>query len=361
MRIRSLVAVLAGAVGMVTAPLSPVAAVPPVAITAITVDSGPFSVDGLLGSAPANVSISITSPDDVGRCSAGYPDTLVIDNHVVATLTRTSGGPVESVLVYLTLASGSLSSGTWTGAWNIGATRGGTWTLSRVSWCYGLEEFRAAIDPRAEGFVRTVRVEGTHVPRVTSFRTPVVAEYGARQSITFTFYGSSGNLLRNRPTTLGQLEYGACGTFLNGNTMRSTNDRGQLTLITVPTALNAQACVYFANPQQAVLGTFDTSTLLAFRWASRYEYYRAVSATTSVDRLAKRVTVSGSVYPRYGTVQLQRRGSTSWRTVSSANVRASGRYTLTTALVTSCATYRVVASQAGRFAPTPSRTFVVYA
>jgi hypothetical protein len=331
-------------------------------IANLTVDPGPFRVDGLLGTAVATVSVDVHEPSGVTGCT----DSPGPGGDVLVRLTRTADGPSELVDVWLSRTSGTDVDGTWSAPWRIASTRGGTWTVTRVSWCNraGLDSGWTT-DPRVNpGVVRTVQVVGTHVPRITMTRVPAVVAYGARQDVVYTFYGSSGRPLRNHPVTYG--DDTNCGMDGNGAVLRNTDASGRLVVRT-----EGMQCVYLSNPPTAHLGKYAGVTLLAKLWVQRYEYVRWVSVhpSATVVRSGHPVAIIGVVaptptsYPGRWTVGLQRLVGRTWRGVAVATVRSSGRYTLTLTRAGSLCrqTYRVLVRgpASWSFAPTPSRTFVV--
>ena len=341
-------------------------------VVSVSVDEGPFSVNGALDTARSEVRVRLITPVAVGSCSSGLPDARVGDGQVVVTLIRTAGGNRESALVYLDLVRGSTVDGVWSGAWRIGATRAGTWTVAQVAWCHrgvrGRDE-RVEVDPRAEGVVGTLKVVSAEVPEVTVTRRPRVADYGSRQTVTLTFRNGLGAPLRNQPITVGRSANGSCGTFANGDELVSTDARGRISFETALPPGAEPDCAYLATPQQADLATFSRSTLLDFHWASRYEHYQKVRASPNSRYLSadRSVRVTGLVFPAVGEVLLQRRGADGWLTVAHSGVRASGRFVLSLRLLDSDGAglgeqrYRVLAVGPPRsgLAPTASGAFVV--
>lgn len=346
--------------GMLVAPGVATAADPPGQVLSVTVDAGPFSVDGFAGQAQSTITAVVDEPSftigDAYSVECTYTG-------VKAVLERTSGGPHDTAAVDLPRVSGSGSVGRYSAPWRIASTRNGTWTLTRLEWCDGWAV--TSVDPRVSpGVTRTITVVGTHVPTTSVTRIPTTTAYGGKQSARYTYRTSTGAPIVGA-TVLSGTEY-ACmdpmppspGGHRWGDVTLRTDAAGQ---VTVP-LLDLMTCVSLLGPP-AVAGDLSTRALVREDWPIRREFYRWVSAvpTATAVRVNRTLTVLGSASPTVGVVRLQLLVGRTWRTVASARIRTSGRYTVY-ALVTTLGRnhYRVVAlNGAPTLAPTPSRTITV--
>lgn len=354
-------ALCALAVGMVVVPQGgPVGAAG--SISNLSMDAGPFTVSTLLETATTTISVDVDepggggiAPSGVASCMSELDDGPIVGaDKVVATLTRTSGGSADTVQVFLRLASGTRSSGTWSGDWRIGASRGGVWTITKLSWCYWEVGPDLYVTDRAFSVrtpvtglgSRTVTVNASLVPLMTMARVPSVVSWGATQNALVTVYGSTGRPIVGRSMTVGGPE-GGCGFLRNGGQLRVTNSRGQITL---PAGSSDPTCVYLANPQLVNLGDFSGVTLLQKLVASARMYYRSVSIIPSALTLsaALPVTIRGAAKPTSGVARLQRLDSGTWvNAVDSVSLNSLGIYSFTlrrTAESRGAHDYRVVVS-----------------
>jgi len=298
-----------------------------------------------------------------GECQDGG----LLNGRVLVYLTRPgTTDPAEVYLDRIGHQGSPSNAATWTGTWRIGSTRSGTWTISDVFWCHGGapgEGRKVVPSPTA-----SVTVVGSAAPTVSSWsRVPTVVPWGQRQWMVATYRDAAGHPLAGRPITVGDKE-SSCGWYSNGNRLQSTDDHGRLALrlLALYPYSMPRLCAYLANPQQVNLGTFATTTLLD-EWyvgiPDRYEYYRNVSAglSTAAIRSGRDVVVSGTAYPAVGTASLQRLVGRTWRTVSTARVRPSGRYTLTVQPILGPNYVRVLVRTASglSLAPTTSRVLLL--
>ena len=249
------------------------------ALLALTLDAGPLVVDGADQTALAHVSAQVSDPRGVGHC-APEPDAIG-SGRVGVTLERTAGGAPATASLHLSLTGGTVADGTWEGDWWVGSTRSGTWTVTRVGWCFvgggSPGDYSVDVDPRLDpGVTRTVTIAGTDAPTVTVTRVPHVVPYGGRQWNVFTYRDGHGRPLVGRPIHLGREVN--CGLYGVGGTWLRTDARGRTP------ALRASAgflhdCVFLTSPPGVnVKEEFENTALLLWSWVTRYERYARVSA-----------------------------------------------------------------------------------
>jgi hypothetical protein len=356
----SALAVVAGAV--VTA--SPASAAP-YALTSVSLDPGPVTVVGLLGSGTAHVTVSLTSSPAVDQC--GDEPGVPFSGRVGATLSRISGGSSTAVNVVLDLASGTKAAGTWTGQWRIGSGSGGTWQVSRVYWCNGQNAMSGddgySVDPRVTpGYHGTLQVNATAPPRVTVTRIPTIAAYGAAQSVRVTYANSRGTPLAGRKVTYGVDT--SCGFYDLGGSRLTLDSRGGVTVRLQPLI----QCLLLTEPQ--VTWVTPSTTVIDARQLTGRSYYKRVSAKpiTPTFTIGTAPRVAAYAYPGTGRVSLQVLYGRTWRTIdykdtSVSNLNLHVPTTVNPVLVRGRHTYRVLSAlapgQGDYLAPTSSSTFTM--
>jgi hypothetical protein len=283
------------------------------AVTALSVSPGSLAVSGLLGSQVATVTVSVTADPPVG-VSPEEPG-AICSGHVYVALHRLVGAPTADVLVQLNLASGDLSSGTWTGDWRVASTRDGTWVVSQVGWCNGrsamdpLGPDGVVVDPRTIGLTRTLVVAGQDQPRVTVTRVPTVAVWGKPQSERFVYTNVRGTPLAGRRITYG--EDTSCGFSGDGGATPTLDNHGGITVDVGP----LQRCLYLTNPPTSFVT--PTTTVVLKNWVTGRYYYRGVAAgaVAPTFQVGAPLRVVSSATPRLGTVSLQVLVGRTWRTI----------------------------------------------
>ena len=355
---------------MVLALLAPSALVAPAAvadtpasIVDVTADAGPFTVSRFTGQAASRITVVVDDPSGtIGRhCMDFYYAGIQV------RLQRTAGGPATMVDVDVPRVSSVAGHDTYSALWRIASTRNGTWTIVELMWCgQNLE----AIDPRrTPGVTRTVTVRGTalpvatvtYVPKALPFPTRRNGAGGRSQRAVLTYRTATGAPIRGAAVLLGT-EY-ACwsspipptpGNAAWPTTTLVTDSAGRVSVL-----LNdLDPCVSLLGPAASAGFAYTRALVRTDSLARRY-YYSTVSAAATSNRVVvgRTLTVNGAVLPRKGTVRLQRLIGRTWRTIGSAAVRASGRFTLTAPVTRKgVGTYRVVA--AWPWSPT---SFVTYA
>lgn len=359
----------ASAVVIALALVVPAAVVaPPVAladteprVVELSADPGPFTVSGFAGQAQSVITVVVDDPS--GAIGPHCMDWYYAGFR--ARLTRTSGGRADVVDVDLPRTASVAGRDTYSAPWRIAATRSGTWTVTSLYACG-----TSPVDPRvALGVTRTITVVGSAVPRLASAvyvpRTlpwpPVPAVPGkVQQRAVLTYTTGTGAPIVGASLLVGT-EY-ACwvspipptrGNLGSRATTLRTDARGQ---VVVP-LVELPPCVSLLGPP-AVAGDAYTRALVRIDYPTlryTYRYVVAVPSARSV-RVGRSITVLGHAVPALGAVRLQRLVGRTWRTVATAPVRRSARFTLV-APVTRAGTayYRVVA-----LAPWTSRSYVTY-
>ena len=330
---------------------SPAAAAGTGHVTSLTADAGPIAVDGLTGHKEAVISLVAT--DDRGAIGTCAAQDFYGWNLIQVSLHRTVR-PHDTVSTYLSHTSTGVDGEHWSGTWRIGSTRNGPWVITTVRWCVGHTD--SVVDLRASGLTSTITVVGTHIPTVTYTYVPATVPYYGRQWLVATYRDGYGKPLARYPIVYGQDDQ----FDPPGKSVLLTDSHGRLTVRVVHFGIQG---VYFANP-----GTLSsTSTLLAFYRLAGPMYFKSVtaSATPTVVRLGRSVTVTGTVAPNNGApVTLQRLVGRTWRDVAAGWVRPSGHVTFSYVPTALGPIYlRIVArgpqTDIRYFAPTPSRTLMV--
>lgn len=326
---RSVLLTLVAALTLATfAPASYAAAEGPGHVVSVAVDPGPFVVDGKAGQAQATITAVIDEPSFVIGTQQ-----LVEWRYtgVEAVLQRISGGAPAVVSVDLPRVATAGSVGTFSAPWRIAASRQGVWALTLLQW----GAMGPAVDPRvALGETRTVTVGGSRAPSARIGYVPRAMPYGSSYSLpmraTATYFSASGAPLVGARVLVGT-EY-ACFADpvppsrggVRGFRALRTDGLGQVTI----TLSDLPACVFLLGPP-AVPGDEWSRALIRHDVAERHYFYRWVSAlpTSRSIRVGRTLTVVGGASPATGVARLQRLVGRTWRTVSTARVRPSGRYT----------------------------------
>ncbi len=310
-------------------------------ISDVTLSKAAVSVSGL-----ATTTIDVT-------VKAGYnsdhPDD--VDTTLYVYLVRTGGtGHLDHVAsTELKRAAGTLKNGTWTGPLNIVSTANGTWKVASVgAGPYGME---IGIDPTPfDG--PALHVTGTHAPRISYTVTPKTVPVGKPYSIKWTVSDSTtGKPFGSRITAWVGVD-SPCAE--GGGQKIQTDAAGNYTKSYQASDANWLNCfLMYTDPYPSGLGHASVMRLAG------------VSATPArtTAKVGTNVAVNGSVTgpPARCTINLQRLyGASQWRTVNSARVRDSGRYTLTaTPAYRGKIPYRVLLPACYRFVTASSKPFTI--
>lgn len=336
----------------------------PAQVVDVTADPGPFSVAGFAGQAQSVISVLVDDP-------SGTIGKHCMDWYYAGIRVRLVSGvdvdvPAAAVEIDVPRVSSVAGRDTYSAPWRIASTRTGTWTITRLDWCGNNLE---SIDPRTTlGVTRTITVSGTaapvasvvYVPRALPYPTARNGSATARQSAVFTYRTGSGMPIPGATVTVGT-EY-ACWfspiPSTRGNsawptqTLR-TSASGQ---VVVP-LIDLVPCVSLMGPPAVAADAFTRALVRLDRPTRRY-YYLRVAAVPSARyvRVGRTLTVLGQAVPATGSVRLQRLVGRTWRTVATARVRPSARFTLAVPVARAGrAYYRVIA-----LSPWSSTAYVSY-
>jgi hypothetical protein len=344
--------------GVVAAPPSVRAADGGAGVTYLFVSPQAGTAAGLVGGQEVGIGADVSDP---GGTIGADPNVDWLYTGVMATVTRTAGGPRASVA--FDLKPTTYGPGRFYGSRRVASTWAGTWTVTDLTWYVGGERW-ISVDPRVDpGVTRTFTVVGTQVPTISSVRIPRVAAYGARQWVQYTVRTSAGAPAVGLPVVLDEDIF--CGGYphvppASAAPVLRTDAAGRAT-VRLYTGYGVHCVDIWSRPIWTT--SPETAALLATFSPTRYEYYKSVSAvrTATSVRVNRTVTVVGSATPARGTVRLQRLVGRTWRTIASAPIRTSGRYTVSGLVTTLGRNYFRVLALNGlpTLAPTPSRLVLV--
>jgi len=282
----------------------------------------------------------------------GYKTTDPRDDGLVLNvyLKRTGGtGQARSLWsTNLKRTAGTVQDGTWTGPLEVPSTANGTFKVVGVTvGPFGPSGSGMEDDPTAfDG--ESLTVIGTHQPKFTSSSTPNPVPVNTKYKLSWRLTDS----LTGRPFAGTKVVVANDNGCAEGgwNTM-VTDSNGTVSTTVVPNSgIN---CVYIPTAtHDLVYGNEETSFLAG------------VSAAPS-----KTSAKVGTLVPVNGTVtgappckvNLQRLyGASQWRTVGTANIRTSGRFTLTAQpAYKGKIPYRVLMSPCLRFVAASSKPFTI--
>lgn len=278
------------------------AAEPDLQVDSLVLSRGSVAVSSL-NTVPVTVTMK-------GSVKAGDYDTFYVEF---------TGARRELYSMSMKLIKGTLDDGTWQGVVNVPSTANGTIKATRVlggSHPFGCGQ--CAFDPLVTIDGPTLAVTGVHIPKITATVTPKTVSIGKPFTLKWTVTDSQtgkpyGTRIRMNPT-----EEVACAegtdtrtvlSDVNGSVTLNETDSGSLYCVRLP-----------GNPAPiASEGTY-------------IPILPAISATPSKTSapVGSVVPVNGTVaYASGCTVNLQRLyGASQWRTVGTAKVRSSGRFTV---------------------------------
>lgn len=334
-------------VSLVGAPSVQAAPDPKLKVTNVTISRTAVAVSGL-NTVPVQI-----------RVTGGYDSTDPADQDLplLVFLERTGGsGPLRDLIsTDLKRVSGTLQNGVWAGPANVPSTANGTFKVTGVTSgsFFSLQFSGAGPDPTPFAGP-TLSVAGFHLPKLGATVNPRVVPFGSRFSITWSVIDAqTGKPYGTRLAVVLASEDG-CLEGSPGPNISLTSTAGLLTKTYSAATADLFQCLRIrSNP-------LDIASLGLY--LKRPGIVSAVPSKTAA-RVGTIVPVNGNVLgaPQACPVHLQRlRGATQWRTVSSAAVRASGRYTVTAQPpYKGLIPYRVWFPTCGRFQAGLSRTFYI--
>lgn len=313
MRIDRVVAALAAAPlagGLLGgAPAAQAAPDPYLTVTQVTLDRTSVAVSGL-NTYPVNVTVK-----------AGYTsgdDNVVLN--VVLERTGGSGGRRDIVSTDLRRTAGTVTNGTWTGRLNVASTANGTFKVTSVMrGPYGGPDPGTPVDPTPYSG-QTLTVTGTNQPRITAAVSPRVVPFGSPYSITWAVTNSATGRPYGTRIPIGLGVDTPCAE--GGSPMYRTGTNGVITKSYTAADAGALNCAHIYTDPYYIVGQW--------LFPARPTVVAALPSKTSAP-VGTIVPVNGSVAHMTGScpVWLQRLyGRTQWRTVSTAKVRQSGRFTV---------------------------------
>ncbi|HWD78157.1 MAG TPA: hypothetical protein VG497_04735 [Kribbella sp.] len=318
MRIARVVAALA-AVPLVGgllggAPAAQAAPDPYLTVTQVTLDRTSVAVSGL-NTYPINVSVK-------AGYNSGYPDEDVVLNVILERTGGTGGtaGRQDIVSAALKLTAGTVTDGTWTGRLNVASTANGTFKVTSVMrGPYGGPDSGTPVDPTPYSG-QTITVTGTNRPRITASVNPRVVPFGQPYSITWAVTNSATGKPYGTRIPIGLGVDTPCAE--GGSPIYRTGTNGVITKSYTAADASWMNCAHIYTDPYYIVGQW--------LFPARPTVVAAVPSKTSAP-VGTIVPVNGSVAHMTGScpVLLQRLyGRTQWRTVSTAKVRQSGRFTV---------------------------------
>jgi hypothetical protein len=295
------------------------AASTPVLVSA-SLDKTAVAVSGL-NVAPVKVTVHLTDPD--GICDACRVPSL--DASPKAPAATLSAGFNLTVFAQLTLVSGTATDGVWSGTAPVTARFGGRHLQFIDLVVVDLNQNTFDIKPADQGINIGVDVTATHVPNVSVGFVPNPVPYlGTLTWKGRAYFTDTGAPIANRKLLIGNDV--ACGIDFFGETWVTTNSQGYWSY-TQTKAQDFVRCVFLTPPTKT--DYFSTPIFVLRQPRPIFIPLVSISLAQTSAPLGTIVTVTGNVIPSYAsdTVSLQRQISGVWRTVGTAHIRASGRYT----------------------------------
>jgi hypothetical protein len=329
-RIAIATAVVLAASVLSAAPVAAADTTPPQLVD-VQLSTNTVSVSGLNSSM---VVASVHLTDDVEVC-ASCSD-MGGGSYPYVVMSRTDGKWDARIL---TLASGTVTDGTWTTTFPIPSTYDGDWRVSEIG-AFDTSLNLLDIDPSTHGMLRTLHVTGTHQPRLSFGFAPRPVSRGqrvwAKGRLT---YADTGAPIPNQPLTIG---FDSDCAEPGGAFRLATDPRGYYSYSYIVTE-NALTCVFLVTPS---IGAWLTVAHVAYRSGTPPTRFIVTAIPqASAVRLGGHVTVAGKVVPNGspGRVYLERWSGTRWTIDGYASIRTTSGYTLTlTPHVKGTFRYRVV-------------------
>jgi hypothetical protein len=295
-----------------TAPTAQAAPNPKLTVTAVSLNKSTVAVSGL-NTVPVQITVKggydSTDPSDASKT-------------FYVILQRTGGsGPLTYLLsTDLPRTAGTLQDGTWSGPLYVPSTANGTFKVTSV--------FAGIYFPGSGDMTEptpfdgpSLAISGYHLPKVTASVSPKVVPFGSPYSIRWAVTdAATGKPYGSRITVLLANDNG-CAENAGGSLVRT--DTNGIVSKSYPAAF-----AEFLNCLRILGRPTDTAGLGLV--VARPGIVSATPSKTSAP-VGTVVPVNGSVAgaPSNCKVWLQRlTGATQWRSVSSASVRTSGRFTV---------------------------------
>jgi hypothetical protein len=328
-------------------PRALVAATEPV-LTAVSVSPGAVAVRGL---DLVQVTVSATFSDTAW----GDPEMVVLHRTTKGAWDRSAPG---ELLAILRRSSGSGSAGTFTGTVQVPSSAHGSWRVALIGWP---GPFGPAIDVTTSGLPpATLAVTGTHRPRMRFSVVPQPVPYPQTRAVARAAMSFDDTRAPISGLTVGFGTDNSCAERIGPDATVRTDSHGVAARrITVSGPWVTCAWVPFpgssrelSNPGWAVgaglprLGTVTSA---------------APSRASARRRTAVPVTghVAALVVPARNPVQLQRLVGRTWRTVNTALVRSSARFTVTANPPRGRNYYRMTFPGTTEYGPSTSSTFTI--
>jgi hypothetical protein len=302
---------------------------PQVTSASVRLDRGRVAVRGL-ASVPVTLTVRITSDTPVDDLRA---DAVRVEGVTKGGPLGTPPGRPAEHWTILRRTAGSVTDGTWSGTWHVVSTFDGRWEVPRLhAWAeYGAH---TEIDLRARGAaVPGLAVTGTHQPLLTMSLSPDPA---GREPVVMS--GRLVDVDTGAPFVGARIHVGddnVCGGDAEGNVVVRTDRQGRYRYThAFDGRPNVQLfCSYLhvmSGSGASPTGSYSTAATRLGSVGVRWVLTRVAPAATTVP-VGRTVDVTGSLWPEthQGTdITLQRMVGRTWRTVGTARVRPSGRFTL---------------------------------
>jgi hypothetical protein len=312
---RVLAALLAAPlVGLFPAGTTPAQAAPDpnLTITAVTLNRTAVAVSGL-NTYPIQATVK-------GGYDSDEPGDQGLTLNVV--LERTGGsGPLKYIVsTDLKRTDGTLRNGTWTGPLYATSTANGTYKVTGVmTGPYGGPVVGTPVDPTPFSG-QTVTVTGTHQPKVTASVTPKAVPFGKPYSIRWAVTDASTGKAYGSRITVGLGVDVPCAE--GGSPLYRTDTNGIVTKSYTADDAGALNCLQLPGKPYVIAGQSFFVARPGIVAATPSKAGAPVGTIVPVNG-----TVAGA--PANCAVNLQRLyGATQWRTVGTAKVRQSGRFTV---------------------------------
>ncbi|RZT14856.1 hypothetical protein EV649_5636 [Kribbella sp. VKM Ac-2569] len=308
---RALTALLAAPLALVAFPLAAQAEPDPALhITSVALNKTSVAVSGL-NTAP--VTVTVKGVFDTGSSTDEKVPVNVI-------LERTGGTGQLRQLLSTNLIRNE-TTGTWSGPLNVPSTANGTFKVTGVMTGPFFPPSPPITDPTPYAGP-SITVTGTHQPKITAVVTPKVVPFNQPYTIKWAVSDAqTGKPYGSRIRVALQTNSG-CVEYFGPKYTNTTDTNGVVTKAYPGVSITPITCLLLP-------GTPDANGWLSFVPA-RPAIVSAAPSKTSAP-VGTIVGVNGSVMggPFNCPVHLQRLyGASQWRTVGSAAVRASGRFTL---------------------------------
>jgi hypothetical protein len=312
----TLLTLLAGVVTAGVVSAGPAAAADTTAPRVVGVSFSASSV-AVRGLAVARVNVDVHLTDESGV----VPTRANESDYPIIHLSRVAGGAWLDT-PRLSLVSGTATDGVWRAAVNVPSTWNGRWQVTLVA-AYDAESNYLEVDPRTQGIAPDLTVTGTHRPAMSFGLVPqLVVGNGPVTMKGRAYFLDTGAGIANLPLASGADN--SCAEGVPVNDLR-TDARGYYTK-TFPSGAPILFCVRLLGPAAPGHGP----TIITYRsGAVRLQYVITAAPARTPVPVGTNVAVNGQLAPPAGEpVGLQRLVGGAWRTVSTAYVRTSGRFTL---------------------------------